>query len=458
MNRRVAAVVIAAVTLQPFNPYGVVGPVSVADLALVGALAVVVGHQALADDGFLALGARPLLILIGGLMAWFAIAADGWHVTQFAAFTLVIALVGLFARDRAHVEAVLWGLALGGFIAAVLTLYSTLFDPSFGGRVAGARGIGPIPTLPRTIGIPTGSFGAFSTYLLAGWPFLIVRFWRSRRPWLLIPTVTIFAGAVIFQSRATWLAILAAVGVLFVGVSGRRVWDAGWRNAGVSMVILLSGTGIGLAGAWFLIQINRANALSRLGQFQRSVVVFFANPLTGITPPVIQHFPVTENIPHNVVLLVAVVGGVPALTLLLTIFAATALGLVRAWRDDDTRWTALAIAGGLAATLTNLSLAPGFTRSFWALVALGAVFIHVDGGTVDMEPWYQRALSGSRLVSTLRRWAQGSVLVSLLTTDATGTQRKFAIAWKNSRCRGLSEKLRAAWSNSRVVSVLFAEN
>ena len=455
-HRGVAVAVAAAVALQPFNPYNLVGPVSVADFGLIGALGVVGAHQVLTDDGFLAAGVRPLSILFGALILWLVIAAGGWHVTQFIGFGLTILLVGLFARSDAHVETLLWGALAGATVASLLTMYSATLDPAFGGRAIRSR-LPPPLDFARTTGIPVGSFGAFSTYLLAPLPFSIVRWVRTRRHWLLVPIGVVTIAVILLQTRATYLAFAVGMGVLAAGLFGRLAWEAGWRNAGASLLGLGTSALVMAGAAWILFTINVANAVSRVAQFVRAAELIAANPLTGVTPPVLRYFPVLENIPHNVVLLVGTVGGLPAVALLFAIFATAVAGLWRAGHDTlRVQDCSIAVAAGFAATLTNLSLAPGFTRAFWLLIGLGSVFVFVRDGQVGMARWYRVALSNSRTGSALRR-RQNSVVADWLTADATGTRENVEAAWAHSTCRQVIIRLRNAAQNSTAIRVLIGK-
>lgn len=446
--------VAAAVALQPFNGYELVGPVSVADLALVAALGTVVTGQIRADEGWLAAGVRPVALPMVALAGWFVLVGDGWKLTQFGAFLLVVGLVGAYARTVGDLEVLLWGALAGATAAAALTLFSILVAPEFGGRVAGSRGIGPLPELPRTVGVPIGSFGAWATYVLAPVGFAAVRWAQTRERWLLVPVGIVLVTVILHQTRATYLALAVLAVVVVVGLYGRRIYDTAWRNAGAS-ALALGGGGICLAVvARWLYRVNPTNALARLEQFERAVVLIATHPLTGVRPPVVQHFAETGNVPHNVVLLVGVVGGVPALSILLAAFVAAAAGLWLGTFDDEPRVRALSlgVGAGWAATLTNLSLAPGFTRAFWLLIAVGCALLLRSDDRLLGAVWPTGALSNSRVASTCR--SVGTTIGGALRTDATDHRDRLAIAWRRSALRESIRGVRRAVANSALTRLL----
>jgi len=451
-NRLVTTAVAGAIALQPFNPISVVGPVSIADVALVAALGLVVGQQLITDDGWLAAGVRPLAICLGALIAWVVIAAGGWHVTQFGAFALVVALVALYVRSSRDIETLLWGALLGSVIISLLTIYSSTLNPAFGGRVIQSRLPPPID-FARTVPLP-GGFGAVSTYVLAPLPFAIIKWYRSRRRWLLAPILSTIAAVVLLQTRATYLAFAAAMGVLAAGVHGRRMWELGWRNAGGSALVLTVGGAASLAVGRVLYAINPENVTSRVAQFQRSLVLMAQHPLTGVPRPVLQHFPVTGHTPHNMFLHTGVAAGVPAAAVLLLMLGVALAGCWRGWLDHRSRWTALALAAGLAATVINLGLTPGQTRAYWLLIASSTMLIYSSDGDLSTMPWIRTAVRTSAVATALRRATRNSTVLGLLTADATDTRRRLAAGWQESRCRRAVSKLQAAITNSAVVAFL----
>jgi len=487
MPRRHALVAAAAVALQPFNGYPVLGPVSIADIALLGAITYVGGSQLVHADGWIAAGIRPLGILFGALTIWLAVVGAGWSATQFLAFAIVFGLISISVRDIDDVEIVLLGALAGSVVISLLTLFSIFFAPEFGGRVAGSRGIGPLPTLPRTIGVPIGSFGSFGTYALAPLGYALVR-WHRTRDWrLAAASAIIISMVVVHQTRATYLALIVLLTVTGIGLFGRRVWVKGWRYTGAS-VIAAGGLVIsGIVGSWLLLQVNLSNALKRFAQFDRAFELIVLYPLTGITPPVLPYFSATNNIPHNVILLVGVVGGVPAVTLLLATFGVAVAGLWRAYvsEDSQTRDIALGIAAGWAATLTNLSLAPGFTRAFWLLIGLGAVLVTVRRRSLQGAVWAQGATDTSVIgrlirssgVSTrsvkypghakvrqrLQTGWRHSVVVRLighsaavlgLTYDASEARRQVETAWGESAVQSLGDAIQRILRNATVIKFL----
>jgi hypothetical protein len=451
-------VVAGSVAAQPLNGYEIVGPVSVADLAIVAALAIVASKQILSDDGWMAAGVRPVVILMIALAGWLALVGDGWKLTQFGAFLLIIGLVGAYARTIEDVETIMWGVLAGAILASVLTLFSILIAPEFGGRVAGSRGIGPLPELPRTIGVPIGSFGSWATYVLAPLGFAVARWYQTRTRWLLVPVGVILSAVILNQTRATYLALAVLTTVVVIGLYGRRLWNVGWRNAGASVFVLGGGGIAATVVGWRLYAVNPTNALRRFRQFERALVLIADNPLVGMTPPIIQHFPVTNNIPHNVVLLVGVVGGVPAVTILLTTFVIAAAGLWYGYTrgSERVRTLSLGVAAGWAATLTSLSLAPGFTRAFWLLVGVGGVLLLRTGDRLDPTPWFETALSNSRIVSGLRE-LHGGTLARILTADATGEREQLRVAWRESSTRECVRRVRSAVASAAMTQVLFGK-
>lgn len=487
MPRRHALIAAAAIGLQPFNGYTVVGPVSVADLALFGALAAIGATQLSRRDGWLAGGVRPLGLLFAALTVWLAVVGSGWHTTQFLAFALVITTVGVAVRDSEDIRTVLWGALAGSVVISLLTLYSIFFDPTFGGRVAGSRGIGPLPQLARTVGVPIGSFGSFATYALAPLGYALVR-WHRTRDWRLAAAGVIIVGmVVVHQTRATYLALAALLGVVVVGIYGRQLWVAAWRYAGVSVVGLAAFVAAAVTLGWVLFRVNAANALSRFAQFDRAFELIALYPFTGVTPPVLPYFAATGAIPHNVVLLVGVVGGFPAVVLLFSTFAVAIAGQWNAWTAEDTqtRDLALGIAAGWAATLTSLSLAPGFTRAFWFLIGLSAVLVGVRNGQLRGTWWSQPATESSSFArgvqkltlrfptvrypghTVVRRRLRSAVHRSVilgrlrqiatktgLTYDASSVRERVEMAWKHSTVLSGVRYLSAAVETARVTRLL----
>ncbi|WP_380677655.1 O-antigen ligase family protein [Salinigranum sp. GCM10025319] len=436
MARRHAVAAAVAMGLQPFNGYTVFGPVSVADLALTAGLGYVACSQLLRSDGWLAAGIRPLGVMFGALTAWLALAGSLWRTTQFVAFALVLGMLALSVRDVDDIEKVLQGALVGSVLISLLTLYSIFIDPEFGGRVAGSRGIGPLPDLPRTVGVPIGSFGSFATYALAPLGYALVRWYRTRSQMLGVPSVIIVGMVVVHQTRATYLALAALLGVVALGLFGRRVWETAWRYAGASVLGLAAAAVAAVAVGWVILSVNVTNALSRFAQFDRAVELIALNPLTGISPPILPYFAATNNIPHNVIFLVGVVGGLPAVTLLLGTFVVAATGCWRAITsvDAQTRDIGLGVAAGWAATLTNLSLAPGFTRAFWLLIGLGSLLLLTDGARLQSIAWSESAVRTSRLGATMQRLV--SPLPSVVYLGYAETQRRLGAAWSRSGVLG----------------------
>ncbi len=451
---RLDGVVGGAVALQPFNGHELIGPVSVADLALGVAAVAVVATQVRADEGWLAAGLRPVGVPTAALAGWLALVGGGWKLTQFGAILLLLGIVGAYARSIGDLETLLWGALAGATAVAALTLLSILVAPEFGGRVAGSRGIGPLPELPRTVGVPIGSFGAWATYVLAPLGFAVLRWRRTRARWLLGSIGPIVGAVVLQQTRATYLALAVLGAVVVVGLYGRRIRDAAWRNAGASVLALCIG-GVALSGAaWRLYRVNPANALTRLAQFERAVALIAANPALGVTSPVIQHFPETDTIPHNVVLLVGVVGGLPAVGLLALALAGSVAGLWRCARASDPRVQSVGLGGGagLAATLTSLSLAPGFTRAFWLLVAVGGLLVVRSGHRLTGLAWPAAALSNSRTAPACR--VVGRLLADALRTDATGLRDRLAAAVRRSVSRRAVRTARRLLADSALTRLL----
>jgi hypothetical protein len=473
--------------LQPFNGYTIIGPVSVADIALFGALGLIALSQLLSVDGWVAAGFRPLGVLFGGLTIWLTVAGSGRSTTQLLAFALLLLTLAIAIRDTTDLETVLWGALAGSVIISLLTIYSIFIDPSFGGRVSGSRGIGPLPTLPRTVGVPIGSFGSFATYALAPLGYALVRWVRTRERWLAASSAIIIGMVIVHQTRATYLALIALIAVVFLGRFGHRVWIEAWRRAGASalalVVMALTAVGVG----WVLLQVNVSNALSRFAQYDRAVELITAYPMTGITPPVLPYFTASGNIPHNVILLVGVVGGLPAIVLLLSTFVVAGAGIWHGYTSSDplTRDLSLGIAAGWAATLTSLSLAPGFTRAFWMLVGLGGILLGINAGRSRSIALSQKAVESSRL-GRLIRWATAplptvdnagyaetwrrsqiawrySIAVRLLTNlsgtlglahDATETRVKIEAAWERSTILIASHRVREIIRRSRLSDLL----
>lgn len=448
--------VAGAVATQPLNGYELVGPVSIADLAIVVALAVVAGNQILSEKEWMAAGTRPLLVLMVALAGWLALVGNGWRFTQFGAFILIVGLVGAYARVIEDLETIMWGVLVGATLASVLTLFSILVAPEFGGRVAGSRGIGPLPELPRTIGVPIGSFGSWTTYVLAPLGFAVVRWYQTRTQWLLVPIGIIFSAVILNQTRASYLALAMLAVVVIFALYGRRLWDTGWRNAGASLLVLGGGGITATVVGWRLYAVNPANALKRFRQFERAFVLIADSPLVGVTPPVLQHFPVTDNIPHNVVLLVGVVGGVPAVTLLLAIFVMAAAGLWYGYTQgsERVRMLSLGVGAGWAATLTSLSLAPGFTRAFWLLVGIGGVLLVRTDDQLDPSPWFETALSNSRIIASIRELSKNGALARILTADATETRERLNVAWEKSDSWKCVRRVRRAVASAAIINIL----
>jgi len=460
-RRHTVLVAAAAVGLQVFNGYTIYGPVSVADLALVTALGVTGFYQLYTRDAWLASGTRPLAIPFAGLLIWLIFAGRGWHATQFFAFVLVIALTGLTVRSVDDIQTLLWGALAGAVAASVLTLFSIFVSPEFGGRVAGSRGIGPLPELPRTVGVPIGSFGAFATYALAPVGWAAARWYRTRDRRLLVAVAVVVFMIIVHQTRATYLALAALAGVLILGLFGRQLWRAGWRNASLGLGSAIGVAAVAGASAWTLYLVNPANAIKRFLQYERAFQLLLTNPLTGIVPPLDPYFFSLPgaNIPHNVILLVAVVGGVPALALLLTTFAVAASGLWTAVTDDSQQISTvgLGIAAGWAATLTNLSLAPGFTRAFWLLIALGATLLCRRGTQLkpvtSMSPAVRNSVL-SRVVQTVP-WSRTAAVIR---ADASTTRVKVENAYLQSTIRRFLLKIETGIRNSRISAYLLGEN
>lgn len=436
---------------QPFNSYGLIGPISVADIGLLLALGSIAVQQTLRGEGRLAKGIQPLIVLLTLLMAWLIVVAEAWHVTAYFGFLLTVYLVGFYVQSVDDLETILWAAFLGAFLISVPTVYSIFIDPSFGGRVAGYRSVGSLPTFPRTTGIRYGSLGAFSTYLLGPLPFGIIQWWRRRQRWLLVPISTIILAALAIQSRATWVAMVVASGVLIAGIFGRKLWDTAWRNAGASGIVLLIGSTGAAVFSLFLIQISRRNAALRLRQYIRSGEILYHHPLVGVKPPIIQHF--VEHIPHNVLLLIGVVSGIPGMVLLLAILGIATTGLWRGWHKNvQTRYLALSVAAGLAANIVNMSFAPANSRIVWILLAMSSILITVDGESILMANWFDSALVNSRTASVLQEWGQGSALVSALTTDLTGLKESLWMGWQKSRCHSMAAKIKTAVDTSALFS------
>jgi hypothetical protein len=447
-------IVAGAVAMQIFNGVEIVGPVSVADLALLVALISVAGYQLVIPDGWLSAAVRPFGILFGGLWLWLTLAGSGFRTTQFGAFALIAMLVMLYCRDLEDVETLLLGALAGATLAAVLTLYSTFVDPSFGGRTPRPRGIGPLPRITRSLGIPIGSFGAFATYVLAPVGWAITRYRRTRDWRLLAAVAAIVVMVVVLQSRATYLALVMLTTILVVGLYGRRLWIGAFRNVGVSVMVLVAGAATATITGWVLLTTNVSTVLSRFAQFDRAILLILQHPLTGVTPPIEPFFPITGVIPHNVVLIVGVVGGLPAVALLLATFSVAAVGLWYACHDPDPRVRAvsLGIAAGWAATLTNLSLAPGFTRAFWLLVTLGIVLLRRDGTHLTGIGVMPVAVSNSRLTRAVN-WAIDNT-ATRATMDVSETRRKVEQAYRASTTRLLAANLRRTVKHSYVVGLI----
>jgi hypothetical protein len=299
--------------------------------------------------------------------------------------------------------------------------------------------------------------------------------------------VVIIGMVVVHQTRATYLALAVLIGVVTVSLFGRRLWETAWRYAGVSVVGLLAAAVGTTAVGWTLLRVNTANAISRFAQFDRAIELIALHPITGITPPVLPYFISTNNIPHNVVLLIGVVGGIPAMVLLLGTFAVAATGCWRAIvsADPRTRDIGLGVAAGWAATLTNLSLAPGFTRAFWLLIGLGALLLVTDGDRLRPIAWSAPAVSTSRLETVVQRlvsllpsvtyprpeeiyrrlrgvWRRSGVVSTVvwvatttgLTRDASTARSRVEQAWTSSALVNVWWRLRTVTRNSRLVQLL----
>lgn len=455
-ERGVGIILGAAMALQVFNTVGVIGPASIADLALFGAAAVVVMWQVLDNDPWIAASARPLGLLMGTLIVWLVIGGEGWHVTQFLGFAAVFVVIVLSVRSTADMEMALWGLFVGAVVASVLTIYAAVFDPDCCGRMVRSRLPRPV-NLPRVMGVPgTGSFAAFGTYLVAPLPFALLKWSRRRTPALTAGIACVAVALVILQTRSVYLATTVACSILVVGMFGRRLWRAGFRFAGVSASIFGAVGVAAAAAAWVLYRISPDTVTLRALQYRTAVEVIVLHPFTGVAPPVVRYFP-TGNVPHNVVLFIGVVAGIPAIVLFGTLVILAVSGSARAVRDGPVT-VGLGVIAGLAGALTAVSLSVGFGRAIWVLIGLGGTLMIYDGRHVAMMDWIRPTVRNSTLVTTLRNAVRGGLLYRVATYDATSLRRKLEAAWRHSAARSLGNRVCRAYGSSVAAEWLLGKD
>jgi hypothetical protein len=449
---RVTDIIVAtAVATQVLNSVGVVGPVSIADVTLLIALLTVATYQLLSGDSFVAAAARPVGLIMTALILWFAVAGPMWRVTEYLGFAAMLGLILGYVRSTQHARVVLWGMVGGALLAAVPTIYGGLVDPSIGGKIARQR----LPVIERTIGLPFKSFAGFATVLLAPLPFAMIEYRRQPRRWLLAAIIVVlFAAVAIIQSRSTWLATAAMLTALIFGLSGKRIHGIAWRNAGASVLILVT-TSIGmLISGYALFVLRPDTVLVRLAQYERAIDIIATYPLTGVHPPIVVFVPIAKSIPHNEFLLVGAATGLPGIVLFTLLLTVAVWGLTNGWRSSMTAPLALAIGAGLTANVVNISFAPALTRSVFALLGLASVLIAHDGHGIKRSPGICSGVENSTVSRVIQWAANESLVVTVLTYDATVHSRTLRTVWHNSALQKILVRVYRSAEGSSVVQII----
>ncbi|MFB6102264.1 MAG: O-antigen ligase family protein [Haloplanus sp.] len=314
-----------------------------------------------------------------GLLLWMSVSialtnASPLSLTQPIGHWLLLVVIVLYVDDTSDVHRILSAAAVAAVGVAFLTLLGAVVQLPTEPRTIPPRTFGPV-TMPvgRVRGVPL-AFGILGMFLLYPAPYLAVRGWRDRSLGALGGVGGIVLAVGITQSRSTYLALAAAIGVLAVtGIGWIIAFGAPrWRRR-VGIASVLGGIAsipVALVGARILIAAGRVNFVRRLRQIRQGLSTLLARPLFGTGPDQFQSSTGAENVIHAAPIRLGAESGLPTLVAFL---AAVYLGvrqLVRTAFTSRHRSLAVVVAAGAAAVAVEAVFQSSFGRPTWVVLAL----------------------------------------------------------------------------------------
>ncbi len=368
----------ALIVSLPLGPFEV-GMFSLPDV-LVLVTVVVLGLDALRRGALQRTTASiGAVVAITALLGWMAgsIAATGASVrelTQPIGHWLLLCAVVLYVDNHRDAERVLLAGAVAAAGIAVLTLLATVVQLPMEPRTLRPRTFGPIRMpVGRVYPLPL-SFGILGMFLLYPAPYLAVRGWQERSRIALGGAGAVVLAVVITQSRSTYLALAAAVGILaLAGVCWTLVHGpTHWRRR-MGFGALVGGTvslPIALLGARTLIRAGRRTFVARLGQVREGVLLMLDRPLFGTGPGQFREVVEIRHVIHTAWVRLGAESGVPALALFLVAVYVGVRQLVRTATQTERATLAIVLLAGGTAVAIEASFQGSFGRPTWVVLGL----------------------------------------------------------------------------------------
>lgn len=380
MDRRLLLIVASlAVVSAPFSGVDLFLFFSLSDISVLLGVSLVL-HRALKGPIELPLSASLVLAagvvflatqLFSAVRSTVPVVAVQWSRTLVGVLMLFL-VITYAVESRRDVLLLSRVLTVSVVVISVLTELHALELIEFGDKYIRSRSVlGYEIPFKRTLGVPM-DYGNFGMYLSAGVGYLLFEIAEFRNRWALASLPVVLLATLISQSRSTWVAVVAVVGIFTLFLSYRWVsqfYSTSVANMAVGLLVAAA-LPVVAKTVEVLIQIRPLTLQSRVHAVQQSLEVFQSSPFLGIGRYT-YFYGYGNEIIHNGFVNVLVSYGVIGFLLFSFVFVYTFLVLIRVASRPARRLHAVAAFAGLVGMTVELFFFDGsFTKILWIQLAV----------------------------------------------------------------------------------------